>query len=306
MSILNQANNLMSGEIEVQKVYSREVLVWERKRYDITKIAVVELDGNFQPTEQVEYFEKISATKNFLKANPEKFYAVFIGENANITSISNYAFQDIINLVEITIPESVTTIGRDAFHGCKGLKTAELNCPITKIDMYTFDNCINLENITLPETLTDISIHAFYQCTNLKEITFPKNLAVIGNNAFQNSGLLHVDCHVPELTLGMNVFVSSALVSVSVGHVVSADKGVFSKCNSLVSVEFSGVSISNTMFSECASLETVHIGAEIQEISSTAFNNTPSLTAIYLDVPENSVSGANWGAPDTCKVHWLD
>ena len=60
MSILNQANNLMSGEIEVQKVYSREVLVWERKRYDITKIAVVELDGNFQPTEQVEYFEKIS------------------------------------------------------------------------------------------------------------------------------------------------------------------------------------------------------------------------------------------------------
>ena len=43
MSILNQANNLMSGEIEVQKVYSREVLVWERKRYDITKIAVVDL-----------------------------------------------------------------------------------------------------------------------------------------------------------------------------------------------------------------------------------------------------------------------
>ncbi|MDE6706516.1 MAG: hypothetical protein K2K06_00535, partial [Oscillospiraceae bacterium] len=65
--ILNQASNIMLGNQEVQKVYLGSQLVWERKKApDITKIAIIKLDNNYQETSDIQYFDTILDTKNAL------------------------------------------------------------------------------------------------------------------------------------------------------------------------------------------------------------------------------------------------
>ncbi|MBQ8542701.1 MAG: leucine-rich repeat protein [Bacteroidaceae bacterium] len=44
------------------------------------------------------------------------------GNTYSVTSIGNYAFEDCWDLASITIPNSVTSIGGNAFYGCSNFK----------------------------------------------------------------------------------------------------------------------------------------------------------------------------------------
>jgi len=85
---------------------------------------------------------------------------------SGLTTISNDAFFN-SSLTSITIPVTVTTIGTQAFKGCKQLET------ITIIDN------------TTPDDRGDLTIgnYAFDQC-KFTTITLPQNTKSIGNNAF--------------------------------------------------------------------------------------------------------------------------
>lgn len=76
------------------------------------------------------------------------------------------------NLVNVKIPEGFTTIGSNAFYGCKSLTSIELPEGLTTISSYAFQNCKNLTSIDLPESLTIINTSAFQSCTSLKTINF--------------------------------------------------------------------------------------------------------------------------------------
>lgn len=85
------------------------------------------------------------------------------GNSYVIKIIPNNAFEGCTNLKEITIPETIISIGDSAFKGC-----------------------ISLIKIILPDTITVIGSNAFEGCTSLIEITIPKNVELIKDNAFLN------------------------------------------------------------------------------------------------------------------------
>lgn len=62
------------------------------------------------------------------------------------TAISDYAFGD-SSLVSITIPDSVTTIGDNAFYGCNDLTAITIPENVVSIGKSPFRNCTNLSAI---------------------------------------------------------------------------------------------------------------------------------------------------------------
>lgn len=66
-----------------------------------------------------------------------------------------------VNLTEIVIPKSITTIGRSAFAGCEGLQTIVLPNSVESIGEETFSNCIYLKNVYVPLSVAAIGEKAF-------------------------------------------------------------------------------------------------------------------------------------------------
>ncbi|MBO4822988.1 MAG: leucine-rich repeat protein [Clostridia bacterium] len=66
-----------------------------------------------------------------------------------LETIGDYAFTCCDNLTTITIPEKVTTIGNHAFDSCSGLETITIPTNVTTIGEHVFDYCDNLQSIVL-------------------------------------------------------------------------------------------------------------------------------------------------------------
>ena len=73
---------------------------------------------------------------------------------------------------EYTIPDSVTSIGDSAFHGCSGLTSVTMGNCVTEIGKHAFKNCSSLTSVTMPDSVTLISEGAFYDCENLTDIAY--------------------------------------------------------------------------------------------------------------------------------------
>ena len=108
-------------------------------------------------------------------------------------SIGESVFFQCPNLQEITLLDSVTSIGWRAFSDCTKLQ--EITIPAASIGEFAFSNCTGLQEITLLDSVTSIGKAAFFQCTNLQEITIPDSVTNIEENAFLScSGLANVYC----------------------------------------------------------------------------------------------------------------
>ena len=70
----------------------------------------------------------------------------------SVTSIGEQAFNDHDGLTAITIPASVTSIGVAAFHSCGGLNTVTIGSGVTSIGNSAFNSCDNLESVTIYAT----------------------------------------------------------------------------------------------------------------------------------------------------------
>ena len=100
------------------------------------------------------------------------------------TSISDHAFNTLLNLVSVNITQSVTRIGKGAFAGCASLASITLGESVTHIEDYAFEGCTSLPSITLGDSVTHVRNYAFRNCTSLASVTLGKSVKHIGFYAF--------------------------------------------------------------------------------------------------------------------------
>ena len=93
---------------------------------------------------------------------------VYQGNTYSVTSIGSWAFAFCDDLTSVTIPNSVTYIGDDAFQECS-LTSITIPNSVTDIRFEAFRNC-GLTSVTIPSSVRSIGYGAFFGC-NLTTIT---------------------------------------------------------------------------------------------------------------------------------------
>ena len=81
-------------------------------------------------------------------------------------------FPDCCYVGDYVIPDSVTSIGSNAFCRCTGLKNVIIPDGVTSIGGYAFYECISLTGVIISEGVTSIGSMAFYGCTGLTTINY--------------------------------------------------------------------------------------------------------------------------------------
>ena len=78
-----------------------------------------------------------------------------------VVSIGSNAFENCTKAETVYVPSSVTELGSSVFSGCTSLKTATIDARIASIHS-TFDTCNALTELTLPETATSVADSVFF------------------------------------------------------------------------------------------------------------------------------------------------
>ena len=175
----------------------------------------------------VAFLDNVTAIPSYF-CNSSNLTEISFSKNSQVNSIGASAFYN-TKITSITIPKSVTSIGKGAFSGCTSLASiniAEDNVNYKSIDgnLYNYaadtliqcaggktnitipegvttmgdalSYCSNLTNVILPRSLMDVQ---FFNCTNLRNITFNGTITQWetlqkGTNWNLNVPATHVQC----------------------------------------------------------------------------------------------------------------
>ena len=159
-------------------------------------IIATTVDGSFMATCEVTVYEGIYEN-GFIFDTSTKTITGYLGSETDVVIPSKIGGYDVENIGEnafynkditsVSIPNSVLTIGREAFYECQNLTsvTFEENAQISEIGAYAFYNCNNLANLIIPDSVTTIGENAFGR-SGLSSIDISANVISIGPGAFAN------------------------------------------------------------------------------------------------------------------------
>jgi hypothetical protein len=123
-------------------------------------------------------------------------------------------------LTELSIGSSVTTIGSYAFYYCSGL-TGNLTIPnsVTTIGYWSITFAGFTGNLTIPDSVTSIGSYGFYHCGNVTgNLTIPNSVTTIGSYAFALcAGLNTAYLNQPIGQISSNVFTGTSITNVYIG-----------------------------------------------------------------------------------------
>ena len=216
-----------------------------------------------------------------------KITSITFEEGSVCESIGSYAFRYCTSLTSVTIPDSVTSIGEDAFYNCTALEEIDFNVKamddlssgnyvfynagkngeglkvtigkdVTKIPAYLFEYAKHITSVIFEEgsVCESIGNYAFAYCTSLTSITIPGSVTSIGISAFSGC---------------------TSLTSVTIPNsITSIGWRTFWGCTGLTSITIpsSVTSIGISAFSGCTSLESVNYLGTIEQWCNISFDNS--------------------------------
>ncbi|WP_298482248.1 leucine-rich repeat protein [uncultured Ruminococcus sp.] len=210
----------------------------------------------------------------------------------DVTEIPDERFSGYTHLHNVTLPESLQSIGARAFSD-SGVHYANIPKNVAFIGEGVFDNCKDIweitfcndmsaqeiqpyfetcnssatYNIILPDSMESIPDGYFKDCANLGDVTIPETVKTIEAGAFQNTGIRRIT--IPETV-----------------EYISPD--AFQNCKRLLEVTFcnSIEEIPSEMFVGCEELRSVTLPDTVTSIGDNAFAGT-EVDANKFTFPEN-------------------
>ena len=104
----------------------------------------------------------------------------------NVQSIGAYAFSNCTSLVSVTMGDKITHIGEGAFYSCDSLESITLSANLSAIPDKFVYGCVKLSSMDIPVSVTTIGTSAFFNCKSMTRFHIPEGVNKIGANAFEN------------------------------------------------------------------------------------------------------------------------
>ena len=107
-------------------------------------------------------------------------------DGMKVVAIAKGAFSQKDTVKIVTVPDTVTSIGRDAFWAMTRLQELIINAKIEEIPREMVAHCPFLVNFKIPETVKRIGAFAFTCDYSLPSIEIPDGVEIIDEFAFDN------------------------------------------------------------------------------------------------------------------------
>ena len=199
----------------------------------------------------------------------------------------DYTLLSFCNQIQsVTIPESVTSIGKSAFEHCSKLDSLTINGVATSmIGAYAFASCTSLTSLSLVGSFQTIGDCAFASC-GMTSLTIDATITSIEKYAFSSRFLTSLSLTGNVQEIGDYAFANcTSLTSLSLtGNIQKIGDHAFDSCSSLntVTLPKSLTSIGSYAFDSCTSLDSIEIPGKVTEIGDCAFHLS-GLTSVKID-----------------------
>lgn len=240
-----------------------------QNKLDASKINLIRISDNY-----VTSYDTYAATETEMFNHQDETYRIFVGSKCDVSTIPQRTYESNKNLVEFNANGRVTTIESSAFYNATALTTFSFG-----------DDTSNVSS--------DISIEGgvFYGTSALKTIEFTPladgyHYIIKNGGNFNKTGLEEVTI-TEAVTFG------------------TPNQPDFTYSESLKTITFisSGNAIPSAEFASSPNVETINVASNIETIGNYAFDG-PSNVTINIHRPENSITGAPWGATNP-TINWL-
>lgn len=196
------------------------------------------------------------------------------------------------------MPDSVKTIGGNAFSFCKSLTELDLNQvetvgdyafqydvfvqpdlgdALVELGAYSFAWCPNLEIVVFPDSLTTVGKSAFSNCPKIRSITIGASLTDLGEISFTGANNLET-IHVSEKNAVFSSVDGVLLRDSGKEIVLCPPKNPMKEFIAPATVEI----VANFAFRNVTTLEKVTFQEGLKTLGTSAFNGCTSLKEIQL------------------------
>lgn len=234
---------------------------------------------------------------------------VIIG--SGVTTVGSNAFYGCKNLTQVSLPDGLTCIGDSAFDGASSLTEIKIPDSVNEIGEYAFRSCKSLSYIDIPNGVPILHRSLLASCSNLRSVTIPDSVVTIDDSAFGGcSALESISIPNSVVTIGNDAFAISGLKEIEIpDSVINIGYGAFFRCKNLASVrlsdqlsEMTGHNYSTKgMFADCDSLKSIVIPDSVKKIGRNTFSGCDKLETVTIgsgvSTIESDTSSDYYGSP---------